>query len=101
MDLSTKLSVWTASMATVQFLSGVYGVIGRNRAKRTASAWVLIVCALGMFGFVFWLHRDDPLRPQVSTIPCPPTKSGPATTYGEKSPANSGSGNPTTYGKEQ
>ena len=33
------------------------------------------------------------------TLPCPPAKSGSASTKGQQSPAISGSGNPVTYGQ--
>jgi hypothetical protein len=94
MDLNTEMSAGALLVAFAQLLTGLFDL---RRPKTKLPAAVLIICALVMFGFVFWLHKDDPLRPQIIATPCPPAKSGPATTQGDNSPANSGSGNTTTY----
>jgi hypothetical protein len=52
---------------------------------------ILAAAALSMGGLAVWLH-DHPLTP------CPTASTGAATTSGAQSPANSDSGNTTTYG---
>jgi hypothetical protein len=68
---------------------------------------LLIIGALLSVAFGGWMIGAKPLRPQIQTVekivyvdrivPCQPTRTGPASARGNQSPANSGSGNPTTY----
>lgn len=95
--------------------AGVF-LYDRIRAKALDAVMVsktrALILSLGLVfstiaaGFVTgWLWRFKPAPTIIEKpvtvekiIPCPPAKTGPATTRGAQSPANSGSGNTTTYG---
>lgn len=109
-------------MSTVQGVAAIYGLVDRHRKKalevggapmlaRFNPLLVSIVLFIGMAAtivFGTWMAIAKPLRPKIQIvekkvyvgvpIPCPPSRTGPASTHGHKSPANSGSNNTTTYG---
>lgn len=64
------------------------------------------VILTAVIGTALVMYHPKPVTVEVPVtiekiVPCPPAKTGPATTRGEQSPANSGNGNPTTYGVPQ
>ncbi len=82
---------------------------GRKPSHKPNSIMLAILClfSFGMFiGFGFWMFFDKPLRPVIverintmkveKQIPCPPTRTGPATQRGPNGIAHSGSGDTYT-----
>jgi hypothetical protein len=73
-----------------------------------ALAILLLVGTAGTFGAAIWLHdhpriiektvvAEKPVTIE-KLVPCPPARSGKATTHGAQSPASSGNNNTTSYG---
>jgi hypothetical protein len=68
---------------------------------------LLLIGTAATIAFGTWMLVAKPLRPRTQTvektvyveksIPCPPSRTGNATSRGAESPANSGSNNPTSY----
>jgi hypothetical protein len=105
-----ELANWIATGSFVTGIIQAWGAIDQMRGRRGAAVGKLLTFGLGIGAalaivFTAWLLLSEPLKPQViertvtveKQIPCPPTKSGAATSRGINSPANSGSGNSTTY----
>jgi hypothetical protein len=76
----------------------------RHRASVIAAALVLGAVLAGVLGVWTWDH--PPISKTVietkvveTPVPCPPGKSGAASTKGTQSPAISGSGNSVDYGQ--
>ena len=67
--------------------------------KRASQVAALLACSLVIGGgfLVYWFVAPDAIASEKPT-PCISTQTGDATTNGSQSPANTGSGNPTTYG---
>jgi len=91
--------------AIAQLLALSKGARMPSRVLRCVLAFLLVAGTASAVGLGVWI-RDHPPQPRVVTVvktvekavPCPPTKSGPATTKGTQSPAISGSGNGVNYG---
>jgi hypothetical protein len=115
MGLTGVVDVFLLASAAVQATAAGINIWewsskGKSPKARMASSKklftiILAAAALTMVGFAVWLH-DNPLTPTIiektvtveKTVPCPPATTGAATTRGAQSPANSSSGNTTTYG---
>jgi hypothetical protein len=73
----------------------------------TVSIVLFVGTAVTTIAFGIWMFVAKPLGPRIQTvektvyvdrsIPCPPSRTGNATSRGAQSPANSGSNNPTNY----
>jgi hypothetical protein len=76
-----------------------------SRGGRIIFAFLLI-CGIALAVWLGTWIRYHPPTPKIviHTVtvpqPCPPSKSGPATTKGTQSPAQSGSGNSVNYGTQ-
>jgi hypothetical protein len=80
---------------------------GAKMLSRGGATEIAVLMVVGMAAVIFlgfWVHYNPPQpktviqyvdKPPV-VVPCPPSKSGNATSRGANSPANSGSGNTTT-----
>jgi hypothetical protein len=122
MELSTLVAAWCALMATFQGLGSILQFVDRFSSPKIEEGGVpirpkpnslliaifLLIGAFITIGFGTWMFVSKPLRPTEKIVdrpvvtkeyvPCPPTKSGNATTKGNGSPAISGSNNTTTVG---
>lgn len=117
MEMTTILAICCFVLGVPQGLSSFLQLMDRfdgkkskgnmnlPRSPRTFTAFLLLAGTFFTIGLGFWLW-NHPLKPSIiektitveKTLPCPPTKTGNATTHGLQSPANSGSNNSTTYG---
>jgi hypothetical protein len=115
MELTDVLDLFFAAAAAVQATAALLYIWewqSKSKSPKAQMAFgkklftiILAAAALTMAGFAVWLY-DHPLKPTIiektvtveKTVPCPPAETGGATTRGAQSPANSGSGNTTTYG---
>jgi hypothetical protein len=79
-------------------------------SSKTLAGWFafsLVIGAVGtaIIGTALLMYHPKPVtveKPVIveKIIPCPPAETGAASTHGAQSPANSGSGNTTTYGSQ-
>lgn len=99
------LAIPQTIQAIVQLASSASGG-GKVTNKKRRLGLVFWLAVIGLCSPVIlglYVHFN-PLKPEVKTItiektlPCPPSKSGAATTRGQQSPAITGSNNPVTYG---
>jgi hypothetical protein len=117
MDPSRTVGIVTLVFSIPQGFAASFQIIDRINLKKLKApmfsskrTWLLAgLLFLGMascIGFGSWMLFADPFRPVTiekivtveKTVPCPPAKTGAATSKGANSPANSGSGNNITYG---
>jgi hypothetical protein len=66
--------------------------------------WILAPVLTAVVGTVILMYHPQPQTVVKTvtvekTVPCPPTKSGAATTRGAQAPAITGNGNPVSYGQ--
>jgi hypothetical protein len=96
MDLSNKLAIASFVMSAPSGLIAWLEFAKKRRAAKLPASYLLLVCGL-LASFGFWLLKSDAVKPQI--VPCPALQqTGPATTQGDQSPANTGNGNQTNYG---
>lgn len=94
----------------LQIIAGGMAISDRFRAnsrdflatqKRAGRAAGLLACSLviGSGFLVYWFMSPEAAAASAKAAPCVTTQqTGDATTNGAQSPANTGNGNPTTYG---
>jgi hypothetical protein len=103
--VALTLAIPQGIVAVVQLFQLSTGAPMPSRAKQIGFAILLVsgTATAACFGGWLWAH---PLKPVVlektvvveKQVPCPPTKSGNASTRGASSPAISGSGNGLNIG---
>jgi hypothetical protein len=121
MDPSRTAGIVALVLSIPQGLSASFQIVDRFNSKKlevpmisSKRTWFLAsLLFLGMvacIAFGCWILFADPFRPVTiektvtvdkvieKTIPCPPEKTGSATTKGNRSPAITGSQNAVTYG---
>jgi len=119
MDLTTWLAICSFVCSVPQGAAAIVFILDRLRQKPAEAklvstkrraiflATMLVVGTASTAALGGWL-LGHPLKPVTvektvtveKLVPCPPAKTGAATTRGAQSPANSGSGNTTTYGSQ-
>jgi len=117
MELTTELAIGCFICSVPQGTAAVVFLVDRFRPETVGASMVatkgraLLLATLLVIGTASttalggWL-LGHPLKPITvektvtveKLVPCPPAKTGAASTHGAQSPANSGSGNATTYG---
>lgn len=120
MNSELALGLIAIAIGIPQAIAGTVEIVDRLKVKRLevdmttgrrGSLWLaffLYVGTLTCILFAAWLHFDNPFQPTTvekiiyvdKAVPCPPAKTGPASTRGTQSPAYSGTNNSTTYGGE-
>lgn len=124
MELSNLVGTWSVLMSTLQGIGAFYGLVDRsqkkemekggapllNRFNPLAISVLLFIGTVVTIAFAAWMFFAKPLRPKIQTaektvyvdkyLPCPPEKTGNATTHGAQAPASSGNGNTVNYGQQ-
>jgi hypothetical protein len=81
-------------MNPLQWLKAIYETFGTPHPRGS----LIAVSILGAIFFAaIWLFAANQVKKDRQTLVAPPSTSGSATTLGENSPANTGSGNTFTY----
>ena len=106
MDITSLTSIGGFILAIPQGIAALIQLTNlpkRNRKKAVITLSLLIAGTFCAIGLGYW-NRSHPPQPEVITkivdrpVPCPPSKTGPATTHDSESPAISGSQNSVNYG---
>jgi hypothetical protein len=108
--ISTGCAVPQGAAAVIFLMDRFKKVSGKTTTSKHSLllAILLVVGTAGTAGTAIWLHDhprivwktvvvEKPVTVE-KLLPCPPSKSGSATTRGPQSPANTGSNNTTNYG---
>jgi hypothetical protein len=81
-------------MNPLQWLKAIYETFGTPHPRGS----LIAVSILGAIFFAaIWLFAANQVKKDHQTQIAPPSTSGPATTSGDSSPANTGNGNTFTY----
>lgn len=111
MDLASKISFLCVVLQGLAAMIFLHDRISKTTWKAPMSRWkaivlavLLIVAPLCTVALGFWIYYNPPkpvvVERQVAVEkPCPPSKSGAATTKGTQAPAITGSNNAVNYGQ--